>query len=1137
MTEFVFDSVRYSVNTSVPSNGAFVINSDSPPSNWDLVIPATVIYNSVTYDVKKLNDSAFVTLVNIKNITIPNSVTEIGISSFQGSGLTNIVSFGGVTKLNRFSFSGTSLRSLTFPIDRDFTFFHENPSCFSGCGFLTSVTYGSMISSIPNFMFEGCTALASFTNYGGLTAIGAQAFYNCNLNQEFIISDSVTYLAGGALAISGITKVTIGSQITSIGAYTFQTTQNRLLNAIFNGTDIPTISSTSNFQLTGDTAYYRPGTTNVSRLTPFFTNVVEGLPGDFSAPQNVTSVAGNQTATISWSAVTDSAPDTITKYQISYYNTLIPSSITTVDVSGNLTQKIIYGLTNDQTYSFSVKAYVNDIFSVASSSVTATPFVLSTSTVITATAGISSATINWSAVTVPSPNSITKYQISYYIASDSSGVYNDTINITQPWLGKTGISDRNIALALTADETRAIRAAFDNSLIYLSSYNTNTSTWTGFTPITDNVNRNYSGLALTGDGSRGVACCGITGAGYIYIFTWNGSTYSTLTQILDTTARDYHGISLSDDGSILVVSSSTGVYFATWNGTNYSVLTKTLESRNVDFIGANISRDGLRIVYGANDLVQKAGYWADWNGTNFNNGTIISANTPVARCLYFADDKKIIWLSGGNYGTSNPFLYFSTWNGTGYNPFISLPLSSVGEIDGWGLWVNNLGNNIYLASYFTYLYYKFNLPLVNQYVTVNVDVSGNITEKVITGLSSDKTYSFSVKAYVNDLSSEASSIVTATPYSIDAPQNVTGTAGINSATINWSAVTSSTTITKYQISYYDTLTPSSITTVDVSANLTQKVITGLTNGQTYGFSVKAYVNDLSSEASSIVTATPYSIDAPQNVTGTAGISAVTINWSAVTSSTTITKYQISYYDTLTPSSITTVDVSANLTQKIISGLTNGQTYSFSVKAYVNDLSSEASSIVTATPYSIPTISDITRKIGIKKATISWPAVSILSPNTITKYQISYYNASTPSSVTTVDVSGNLTEKEITGLTIRHSYGFSVKAFVNSLSSEASNTETFELSLHNVLNDNQPYAPLFFYEIITNGYTTQEMLSEGIDIIAVTNGEELTNLLENYDFPRVNLLNNITIPSGTLQANSAAISISNLSGSNILITDN
>jgi hypothetical protein len=423
-------------------------------------------------------------------------------------------------------------------------------------------------------------------------------------------------------------------------------------------------------------------------------------------------------------------------------------------------------------------------------------------------------------------------------------------------------------------------------------------------------------------------------------------------------------------------------------------------------------------------------------------------------------------------------------------------------------------------------YYDIATPINS----ITVEVNGNITEKIITGLTNFQTYVFSVKAFINNNSSDSSSSVEVTPHYIDTPQNVTGTAGISSATISWSAV-NLPGLTKYQISYYNSSTPLSITTVDVSGDITEKIITGLINGATYIFSVKAFINNFSSSASSTVEVTPYSIDIPQNVTGTAGISSATISWSAV-NLPGLTKYQISYYNSSTPLSITTVDVSGNITEKNITDLTNGETYIFSVKSFVNDNSSDASSTVEVSLYSVGTPQNVTGKARIRSAIIRWSAVNLPG---LTKYQISYYNSSTPLSITTVDVSGNITKKIINNLQINNSYIFTVKAFINSSSSEASNTVTVTLSVINVINDvlndieEQPPSPTFFYELIINGYTTQELLNAGVSIISVRTAEELQNLLENFDFPNINIISDISIPNGVLQAINSRISVSNLSG--------
>jgi hypothetical protein len=407
-------------------------------------------------------------------------------------------------------------------------------------------------------------------------------------------------------------------------------------------------------------------------------------------------------------------------------------------------------------------------------------------------------------------------------------------------------------------------------------------------------------------------------------------------------------------------------------------------------------------------------------------------------------------------------------------------------------------------------------------IITNVDVSGNVTQTEIIELTNQKTYVFTVKAFVDTFSSEPSSpIQVKIPpgITIDAPQNVTGTAGINSATISWSAVTISSpyTITKYQISYYTISNPYSITRIDVSANITQTTITGLTNFQTYQFTVKAFVNKSSSQASSIVEVPLFYIAAPQDVSGVAGISRSIINWTAVTvpSPYTITNYHVNYYDISNSSSITIADVSGNVTQTIITGLTNFKTYGFSVKAFVNDISSNASSTIQLTPFTIDPPQILAGTPGVNSATISWTAVTVLYPNIITKYQVSYYNITTPSSINTVDT--NTTSLIIGGLEVKNSFNFSVKAFVNTDSSESSNIVTVVLTITNILTQgldtlvgNEPPPAAFFYDLVTtSGFTPQELSNAGINVVEVTNNEELQQtitdlLILNLDIVYINL---------------------------------
>lgn len=71
-------------------------------------------------------------------------------------------------------------------------------------------------------IFYGCSGLTSVTIGSGVTSIGSSAFYGCSGLTSITIPESVTSI--GELAFSGcsgLTSVTIGSGVTSIGKWAF----------------------------------------------------------------------------------------------------------------------------------------------------------------------------------------------------------------------------------------------------------------------------------------------------------------------------------------------------------------------------------------------------------------------------------------------------------------------------------------------------------------------------------------------------------------------------------------------------------------------------------------------------------------------------------------------------------------------------------------------------------------------------------------------------------------------------------------------------------------------------------------------------------------------------------------------------
>jgi len=193
------------------------------------------------------------------------------------------------------------------------------------------------------------------------------------------------------------------------------------------------------------------------------------------------------------------------------------------------------------------------------------------------------------------------------------------------------------------------------------------------------------------------------------------------------------------------------------------------------------------------------------------------------------------------------------------------------------------------------------------------------------------------------------------PTAPGAPTTVTGVAGNTQVTVSWVAPLSNggSSITGYII----TSNPSAGNSPVTVGNVTSGIVTGLTNGTSYTFTVAA-INSVdtgpSSDTSDPVTpvTTP---GAPTTVTGVAGNTQVTVSWVAPTSTggSPITGYIITSNPSAGDSPVTV----GNVTSGIVTGLTNGTPYTFTVAA-VNSIdtgpSSEASDPVT--PATTPTVS-------------------------------------------------------------------------------------------------------------------------------------------------------------------------------------
>lgn len=165
----------------------------------------------------------------------------------------------------------------------------------------------------------------------------------------------------------------------------------------------------------------------------------------------------------------------------------------------------------------------------------------------------------------------------------------------------------------------------------------------------------------------------------------------------------------------------------------------------------------------------------------------------------------------------------------------------------------------------------------------------------------------------------------------DAPTAVTATAGNGQATVTWTppANNGGAAISGYTV----TSSPGGFTRI-VGPGAVATSVTGLTNGTSYTFTVKAKnpvgASVASTPSNPVTPAAPVSVPgAPTGVAATGGNGEATVSWipPASTGGSAITGYTV----TSTPGGVSKT-VAGGVTSTAVPGLTNGTSYTFSVKA-------------------------------------------------------------------------------------------------------------------------------------------------------------------------------------------------------------
>lgn len=203
------DNITYNI---IKKAGIAEVTKCNSHTSGDLVIPNTIIYDEVEFEVKKIINNAFSWCNELTSVTIPENITSIGYSAFYNCSSLVAVHCNSIASWCNISFG-----------DED-----ANPLYYAGKLYinnelLTEITIPEGIRSIGDYTFINCDSLTTVNIPESVISIGGYAFSGCGNLTSIIIPEGVSTIKGGTFSdCSSLTTMSIPQSLLKIEKNAFE---------------------------------------------------------------------------------------------------------------------------------------------------------------------------------------------------------------------------------------------------------------------------------------------------------------------------------------------------------------------------------------------------------------------------------------------------------------------------------------------------------------------------------------------------------------------------------------------------------------------------------------------------------------------------------------------------------------------------------------------------------------------------------------------------------------------------------------------------------------------------------------------------------------------------------------------------